>query len=130
MIKEEIQELQEQILGIKEDLVALGDLRPGALSEQYNVCGNPSCRCKDKRNPQKHGPYWQLSYTHKGKSTTEFVKHDDLDAVKTQIANYRRFKELTEKWIDLSIQLAKLIKIQNAQEANKNEAKRKGKTCG
>ncbi|MGC9328602.1 MAG: DUF6788 family protein [Candidatus Hinthialibacter sp.] len=29
-------------------------MRPGALSQQYNVCGNPRCRCKDPQHPQKH----------------------------------------------------------------------------
>jgi hypothetical protein len=59
-----LQRWQQQIDQIKQELLALGDMRPGALSEQYNVCGKPNCRCKDPRKPQKHGPYYQLSYTH------------------------------------------------------------------
>ena len=54
-----IQELEQRIERVKMRLCALGDLRPGSLSEQYNVCGNPRCRCKDDP-PQKHGPYQQL----------------------------------------------------------------------
>ena len=46
------------------DLAALGDLRPGSLSIQYNVCGSPGCRCKADP-PVKHGPYYQVSYTRK-----------------------------------------------------------------
>ena len=37
--------LQRQIEKVKRDLAALGDLRPGSLSTQYNVCGSPGCRC-------------------------------------------------------------------------------------
>ena len=82
-------------------------MRPGALSEQYNVCGKPNCKCKDPRRPQKHGPYYQLSYTHQGKSTTEFVKRDSLDEVRQQIANYATFRKLTDEWVDLSVRIAK-----------------------
>lgn len=110
-----IERWQGRIEEIKKRLVALGEMRPGSLSEQYNVCGNPSCRCKDPKNPKKHGPYYQLSYTHKGKSTTEFVKKDDVVGVRRQIKNYRQFKKLIEEWVDLSVKVGKLRKKASAQ---------------
>lgn len=82
-------------------------MRPGSLSEQYNVCGKPNCRCKDPNYPRKHGPYYQLSYTYQGRSTTEFVKKEDVPQVSEQIANYARFKKLTDEWVSLSLQIAK-----------------------
>ena len=88
-------------------------MRPGALSEQYNVCGKPNCKCKDPRHPQKHGPYYQLSYTHQGKSTTEFVKRDMLDEVRQQLANYAKFRKLTDEWVELSVRIAKRRKTQS-----------------
>jgi len=110
MTSKKIQEWQERIQEIRENLSELGDMRPGSLSEQYNVCGNPNCRCKDPKNPQKHGPYHQLSYTHKGKSTTEFVKKDRVAEMKRQIRNYRTFKKLTDEWVDLSVKIGKTRK--------------------
>ena len=61
-------------------LVVLGDLRPGSLSTQYNVCGTPGCRCK-ATPPEKHGPCYQVSFTRKGKSSSKFVRKEDLAAV-------------------------------------------------
>ncbi|MGC9225590.1 MAG: DUF6788 family protein, partial [Terracidiphilus sp.] len=58
--------LLRQIERVKGQLAALGDLRPGSLSTQYNVCGTPGCRCK-ATPPEKHGPYYQVSFTRKGK---------------------------------------------------------------
>ena len=115
MTDQKIQSWQERIKRIKEELLELGDMRPGALSEQYNVCGNPNCRCKDPKNPQKHGPYYQLSYTHQGKSTTEFVKKGDVSEVKKQLNNYRRFRKLTEDWVDLSVKIGKMRKKLSAK---------------
>jgi len=103
--------LEKKIKTIKTKLSALGDMRPGSLSTQFNVCGNPSCRCKDAETPKKHGPYYQLSYTHKGRSKSEFVKKEDLTEVKKQIRNYQKFKQLTGEWIDLSLELARLRKL-------------------
>lgn len=110
MYTKEIARLQSRIEVIKKRLVALGEMRPGSLSKQYNVCGNPTCRCKDRSNPQKHGPYYQLSYSHKGKSTTEFVKRGTVTETRERLNNYQTFKRLTAEWVDLSVKIAKLRK--------------------
>jgi len=34
-------QIQRKIEKLKRNLVALGELRPGSLSTQYNVCGSP-----------------------------------------------------------------------------------------
>lgn len=99
--------LQRQIEKVKRELAALGDLRPGSLSTQYNVCGSPGCRCK-ATPPIKHGPYYQVSYTRKGKSSSKFVKKEDLPAVRKQLKNYARMKLLTEHWVDLATELSTL----------------------
>lgn len=113
--------LQERIDRIKKALSQLGALRPGNLSRQYNVCGNPTCRCKDPNNPRKHGPYYQLSYTRKGKSRTEFVRKERVPVVQKQLKNYETFKRLTEAWIEISLEIARLgrdeykVRVRNDQ---------------
>ena len=62
---------------------------PGSLEEHYNVCGKAQCRCKDKVNPQKHGPQYRLSYSLKGKNSSVFVKKEDAPAVMAMTENYR-----------------------------------------
>ena len=102
-----IEQWQDRINRIKEELAALGDMRPGTLSTQYNVCGKPGCRCKDPVEPRKHGPYYQLSYSHRGKSTTEFVKKPMLPTVRMQLRNYAKFRKLTEEWVALSVKISR-----------------------
>jgi hypothetical protein len=97
-------QLSRRIERVKAQLVQLGDLRPGTLSEQYNTCRTPGCRCKAEP-PQKHGPYHQLSYTRHGRSRTETVRSEDLAAVRAQIRNYRRLRDLIDQWIDAAIEL-------------------------
>lgn len=102
-------ELSDRIHAIKDQLAGLGDLRPGTLSEQYNVCGTPGCRCKADP-PQKHGPYpyHQLSYTRRRRSRTESVRPEHLTEVQAQLATYRRWQALLDQWIEASIELDRL----------------------
>lgn len=111
-----------RIEDIKKHLASLGEMRPGSLSKQYNVCGNPTCRCKDPENPKKHGPYYQVSYSHKGKSTTQFVKIDALTETKKQLKNYQDFKKLTEEWVALSVEIAKLRKKAEKKNSKKTSS--------
>jgi hypothetical protein len=83
-MEKRIHALEIQIDKIKQELLSLGDLRPGSLSKQYNVCGNPKCRCKDDP-PRKHGPYYQLSFTRKGRSKTKFVKKPHVATARKQL---------------------------------------------
>lgn len=101
-----IQSAERRIQQIKAELARLGDMRPGSLSKQYNVCGKPGCRCKDPHNPQRHGPYYQLSWVHQGKSTTQFIRQPLLREVRVQLATYAKFRKLTEEWIKLALQVA------------------------
>lgn len=102
-----IQTLERRIERIKQELTSLGDLRPGHLSEQYNVCGNPRCRCKGSP-PQKHGPYFQLGWTRKGKSTTRFIRKPHVSAVRAELHTHGQLLELVDQWIDAAIELCDL----------------------
>ena len=101
-----VQTTEQRIQAIKAELATLGEMRPGSLSQQYNVCGKPNCRCKDPQHPQRHGPYYQLSWVHRGKSTTQFIRRPLLPQVRAQIATYNKFRKLTEEWVNLALRLA------------------------
>ncbi|MGH2376529.1 MAG: DUF6788 family protein [bacterium] len=100
-------ELSRRIEVVKAELVKLGDLRPGTLSEQYNTCRAPGCRCKAEP-PHKHGPYHQLSYSRWGRSTTENIRPEHLAAVQAQLRNYAKLRDLVDQWIDAAIALDRL----------------------
>jgi hypothetical protein len=111
-----ISQLERRIVTIKKRLMALEELRPGSLSMQYNVCGNASCACKASP-PQKHGPYAQLSFTRKGRSTTRFVRREEIARVKKQIQSYATLRALVDEWIELSTELCS-ARIEEARESS------------
>ena len=85
--------LERKIEKAKQDLMKLGDMRPGSISVQTRKWG---------------GEYAQLSYTHRGKGHTEYVPEKRRKEVARQTANYKKFRKLTQQWIELSMELCKL----------------------
>jgi hypothetical protein len=82
-------QIQRQIDNIKRKLAAIGELRPGSLSRQQNVCGTPGCHCKAEP-PKKRGPFYQISFTRRGDSSTKFVRKEDVPAIDRQLKTTSR----------------------------------------
>jgi uncharacterized protein DUF6788 len=99
--------LEAKIEKLKAQLLALGDLRPGSLSEQYNVCGTAGCQCKADP-PRKHGPYYQVSFTWQGRSKSQFVRREHVATVRQHLRNYQRLRDLVEEWIATGLELSRL----------------------
>ena len=125
------QMLEARIARIKTALAALGALRPGSLSAQYNVCGTPGCRCK-AAPPQKHGPYYQVSFTWQGKSHSEFVRREDLATVRQQVGTYQRLRSLVDTWIATALELAQLQRhaARESEEKSPSRSRVSPKTGG
>ena len=98
-----LQQIEEQITQIKRKLVDLGPLHPGSLSQQYNVCGKPGCRCKARPKPRRHGPYYKVSYVYRGRFSSRFVPRQELRVVRAELANYKRLRKLIEAWVGLAL---------------------------
>ena len=98
---------ERAIQRVKKELAEMGPVLPGSLSEQWNVCGTPGCQCKDRHHPKKHGPYYQLSFTVAGKSSTLFVQKEDVGEVRRRLKRYQHFKTLTTDWVQACLALAR-----------------------
>lgn len=102
MTQKRLLRIQQQIARIKQELLQIDAMRPGSLTRQYK---NPK---------EKTGGFYQISYTYKNKSRTEYVKAQHVNALKQQIADYKKLKNLVEQWIDLAIEYSKLkLEINN-----------------
>ncbi len=99
-----LKQLESEIAAIKQKLLKLGPMHPGSVSRQYQVCGNPACKCMHPKKPQKHGPYHKLSYVYRGKPVCRFVRAACVDAMNERLATYKEFRSLMDQWIELSIQ--------------------------
>ena len=96
---------KQSVERLKRKLIDLGPILPGSLSEQWNVCGTPGCKCKDTVNPQKHGPYYQLSFSVKGRSSSMFIKKKDVVEARKRVKRYQEFKGLTMDLVQAYVDL-------------------------
>ena len=85
---------QAQLARAQAELARLGPMRPGSLSQQF------------KDPAAKTGAYWQLSYTHNMRSRTRYVRPEEVPRLKPLLANFKRFRELVDRCVDLSVQIA------------------------
>jgi len=114
------EQLEKRIERIKQELLKIGPMRPGTLSRQYAACQKPGCACVDPLKPKKHGPFYQLSYSHQGKSTTRFVRPGDVAKIRKELAAYKRFRGLTQEWLTLALTLSQLRLEQARRELAEN----------
>ncbi|MFC1573442.1 DUF6788 family protein [Candidatus Eisenbacteria bacterium] len=98
---------ERRVEQLKRKLARLGPMLPGSISEQWNVCGTPGCQCKDPDKPMRHGPYYQLSFTVGGKSSTMFIKKEDLPEARRRLKCYRQFRTLCTELVHASIALTR-----------------------
>ena len=91
-----LSQIEKSIGNIKQQLGTIEQMRPGSLSRQYRIP-------KDKI-----GGFYQLSYTHKMKSRTEYVRPEFVEQINEQISEYKRFRDLVDQWVELSIEHSKM----------------------
>ncbi len=96
-----------EIKALKAKLYAIGPFHPGKITQQWVRCGKKNCKCKDAQSPQKHGPYYLLSYAAGKKNSTIFLKENELEEAKAWLEEFQNFKSLTHALTEAYIHLAK-----------------------
>ena len=87
---------------LRQELATLGDLRPGSLLSRHQKCGKATCRCAADDHPG-HGPYWLLvGVGGAGRKTTRSIPAHAVDRTRAQLAEYKRFRELSREFIQVS----------------------------
>ncbi|HDR46892.1 MAG TPA: hypothetical protein ENN94_04235 [Geoalkalibacter subterraneus] len=91
-----LERTEKRIEMIKRQLMRIGPMRPGSVSRQYRL------------PKEKKQPFYQISYTHRMRSRSEYVRREHLAAVRQETANFKRFKKLIDKWIALALEASQL----------------------
>jgi len=125
---ESLQSLEARRDQIKQEILALGDLRPGSLTEFYRKCGKPTCACAQEGG-KRHGPAHLISWKGENqKSLAQSVPERFLDVTQKQIDEYHRFRTLSKELVAVSEQICRL-KILREREGSV-EAVKKNRSGG
>jgi len=99
----QIVQLQKKRYALEQELMNPLDMKSGSLSLQYKRCGKPGCKCMDKENPMKHGPYYYLITCKEGKTVLRYVKdRDDREAIQ----RYEIYEGLLAEYEKLGMEIA------------------------
>lgn len=128
MISLSLEALQLKRDQVKTQLAQIGDMRPGSLVERYRRCGKPTCHCAQK-DARGHGPSYSLTHPVRGKTLTRIIPRGAaVEQTRTQIAEYRRFRDLVRQWVGVSEQICEVELRQagtaEAPDSKKNRARR------
>jgi hypothetical protein len=92
----QLERTEERIRKVKQELLALGPMRPGSITRQYRL------------PKEKKRPFYQISYTHRMRSRSEYVRPKNLAALRRETANFKRFRKLVDRWVDLALTASQL----------------------
>ena len=88
-------QIEKRINAVKRKMHELGPMRPGSLSRQTHKAGGGGAA------------YYQASYTFRRRGYTDYVRAEDYPRVKKETENFRRFRELCDELVELSIAWSK-----------------------
>lgn len=89
--------IQERIDQIRREIMEVDLVCPGTLSQRYNTCGKPNCRCAQDPDA-RHGPYYDWTRREKGRFVHSLVSPTQADAIHEAIENHKRVLELLAEW--------------------------------
>jgi Family of unknown function (DUF6788) len=90
------------------ELAQVGDFRRGSLNAVFRKCGKPNCACAAPGH-RGHGPQWNLTRRAGGRTLTLHLKPGpELDKVRREVAEYRRFRDLCDKLAEVSEEICAL----------------------
>ena len=115
-MKAALPELRRQREQVLQQIQTIDRLRRGTLSEQFFVK-------KQQGKTIRQGPYYVLQCYLKGCKCSERIPADQALQVQSDVANYQRFQELAEQFVQITDQITRLEN--GPSDAKKNSRRRR-----
>ncbi len=107
-MSEQLERLEERRSELIAQLAQVGDFRAGSITPFTRRCGKRECHCARKGDPG-HGPTLRLTYKVGGKTVTEsLADRAAIERAEAEIAEFRRFQELTRELVAVSTEICRL----------------------
>ena len=95
-----IKALEKKRVQLLQTLLHLSPVIPGSFKKVYRQCGKSNCWChKGKGHPLK-----RITWTEHGRSCSKAVKDDYIDWVIHATDNYRKFRMMKKKLLNLELE--------------------------
>ena len=114
-MKPALPELRRQREHVLEQIQTIDRLRRGTLSEQFFIK-------KREGKTIRQGPYYVLQCYLKGCKCSERLPADQAQQAQSDVANYQRFQQLAEQFVQITDQITRL---ENGPTAAKKNSRRR-----
>ncbi len=113
--------LEQQRSSLLEEMLDLGDFRPGSITGTGGRCGNPGCHCHGPQDPG-HGPHPRLTYKLHGKTVTEsFATTAAQRKAEREISTFRRYQELSRSLVGVNEEICRLRPVEETVTPQKKK---------
>jgi len=113
-----LQELRRRQRELARQIADLGFVQQGSVVRRHTYCRTPGCHCQADP-PQPHGPYWQWTRYHAGRTITRRLTESQAGLYQEWIANRRRLTKIVAEMEKLGAQAAELLLQQAAAQPHK-----------
>ena len=118
-VQQQLEIYRKEYSRVRAQLQKVGFIFRGSLTQRRLPCGNPNCRCRQRKH--WHGPYYQISWKQKGKTVSRFLPARTIPAYREWLANGRTLRAILEKMNRISHHVADVIQ---AAEATRGQLKK------
>jgi len=80
--------LRKERYQLETNLLNPPEMTAGTINTQYRTCGKANCKCMNKKNPVKHGPYHYRVEPSGKKILQTYLKDESLIR---KLKNYQRY---------------------------------------
>ena len=100
----------QQYADLKTEILDLGYVLQGSVSQRWMECGKPACHCHaDSR--ARHGPYYQWSWKTQGRTSSIYLDKEQAALCKAWIQDNRRLERIIKRLRVLSLRVLRLHDI-------------------
>ena len=119
---EKIEKLQQKRESLKKEIIKIGHMRRGSVSEQFVPVQH-----KGKKAPVLRGPYYVYTAKHKGKSIGKHLKvGPELEKYRQEVNNYHRFQRLISEFLSVNEKICEMSPLPYKSDTlEKDEIKKK-----
>ena len=95
-----------------QELLTLGDLRPGSITAVVRRCGKPTCHCAKPHDPG-HDPQFRLTRRVAGKTVTEtFPCPTAVRKAQREVGEFHRLQKISQKLIAVNQKIRALAPLE------------------
>lgn len=99
---DDLDTLEAERKEVLRQMVVLGDMRKGSITEAFRCCGKAACACHGADHPG-HGPYYAFTTKVAGKTRTVQLRAGPrLDKLQREVETFKQFRALGARLIEVN----------------------------